>query len=86
MATLIKADETSTEVKPKNNKKHFSLEELQKFVGGYIQIANTTDGRLMIMNEEGRLNGLPFNKIATDLYRNSVIVGDVLVCKQNEVK
>jgi len=85
MATLIKADGTSTEVTPKN-KKDFSLEELQKFVGGYIELCNTSDGRLMVANEEGRMNRLPENKTATALYRHSVIVGDVLVCKQNEVK
>ena len=85
MATLIKSDGTSTEVNPKN-KKHFSLEELQKFVDGYIQLVNTTDGRLMVVYEEGKLNKLPENKIATELCRHSLIVGDVLVCKQNEVK
>ena len=40
--------------------------------------------KLMIVNEEGKLNGLPFNAKASELYPD-VIVGDVLVCDLKEV-
>ena len=68
-------------VKPKNNNT-FTLKELQSFVDGYIQIVKTRDDRLMIMNEEGKINRLPYNEIATSLYiygSHDVVVGDVLV-------
>lgn len=68
-------------VKPKNNNT-FTLKELQSFVDGYIQIVKTRDDRLMIMNEEGKINKLPYNEIATSLYiygTHDVVVGDVLV-------
>ena len=68
-------------VKPKNNKT-FTLKEFQSFVDGYIQIVKTRDDRLMIMNEEGKINRLPYNEIATSLYiygTHDVVVGDVLV-------
>tara|TARA_R110002012_G_scaffold60312_3_gene157978 strand:- start:1397 stop:1666 length:270 start_codon:yes stop_codon:yes gene_type:complete len=68
-------------VKPKNNNT-FTLKELQSYVDGYIQIVKTRDDRLMIMNEEGKINNLPYNEIATSLYiygSHDVVVGNVLV-------
>lgn len=88
MATLIKTNGEEVEVTPKN-KKHFSLEELQSFVGGYIELTETTDGRRMVVNEEGKLSGLPFNAKATQLFvgRNyDSIVGDALVCANKEIR
>lgn len=83
----IEPDGTMTAVSPKNGT-DFSLEELNEFVGGYIEIVSTTDGRIMVLNEEGKLNGLPVNLAATILYGNpnDVIVGDVLVCPPEQIK
>lgn len=62
---------------------YWSLEEMQKFVGGYIEVVRAKDGRWMLVNEEGRIHRLPFNQNATDLYaagsRTNPIVGCVLV-------
>jgi len=80
-AQLVSTNGDVKSVKPKNNKT-FSLKELQSYVDGYIQIVKTRDDRLMIMNEEGRNNNLPYNEIATSLYiygSHDVVVGDVLV-------
>ena len=80
-AQLVSTNGDVKSVKPKNNKT-FSLKELQSYVEGYIQIVKTRDDRLMIMNEEGRNNNLPYNEIATSLYiygSHDVVVGDVLV-------
>jgi hypothetical protein len=78
-------------VKPKNDI-HFKLNELQGFVGGYIEIINLylPIGWIMVCNEEGKLNGLEPNAAATSLYmlnydRINIIFGDVLVCKSNLV-
>lgn len=88
MATLYKTDGTISTVKP-NNGRDFSLEELQKFVGGYIEIVYLDDS-LMVVNEEGKLMGLELNRAATNLYRHYIgvddhIVGDALVCRQGEI-
>lgn len=75
----IKSDGTAVELAPKNGKE-FTLEEMQAFVGGYIEIVYLDDGRMMILNEEGKLNGLPINDKATALFSpHDEIVGDVLV-------
>jgi len=80
-AQLVSTNGDVKSVKPKNNKT-FSLKELQSYVDGYIQIVKTRDDRLMIMNEEGKINRLPYNEIATSLYiygSHDVVVGNVLV-------
>lgn len=55
----------------------FSLEELQRYVGGYIERV-MVGGRTMWVNEEGRIMGLPVNKRASELAAQE-IVGDVLM-------
>ena len=95
MATLIKTDGTMTPVKPKNGK-YFTLEEKQAFVGGYIEFIPTREGNWMTINEAGKINGLPLNKMATLLYKYSItwqderpmfadlIMGDVLYLTAEE--
>ncbi len=85
MAQIIKTDGTKIDVTPQNGR-DFQLSELQKVVCGYIETVNTIDGRLMIVNEEGKLKGLPINEEATKLIRNDVIVGDVLVCSRKQIR
>ena len=77
------------EVFPKN-KKDFSLKELQEFVKGHIEIV-TFDDFIMVINEEGKLQNLPLNFVATLLYQSyygdtDYIVGDCLICKNALVK
>ena len=78
-----------TEVKPINGK-YFKLEELQAIVGGYIECVYLNDGMTMVVNEEGKLKGLPCNDLATEIIRNSgiydVIVGPALVCPSKLIK
>jgi hypothetical protein len=87
MATLIKSNGEETNVLPKN-KTDFQLTELQKFVGGLIEIVKTKDGRTMVINEEGKINDLPINQKASELYQYNefdFIAGDVLICNENEI-
>ena len=63
---------------------HMSLEKLQEIVGGYIRIVKLSDGRTMIVDEEGLLKNKPLNKPATELaqpsiHSNDYIVGNVVV-------
>ena len=87
MATLIKTNGVETNLTPQN-KTDFQLTELQKIVGGLIQIVKTKDGRTMVINEEGKINDLPINQKASELYRYNefdFIAGDVLICNENEI-
>lgn len=89
MAQLIKANGEVETIKPKNGT-DFSLEELQGYVGGYIEIVQLhkeNTGHIMVVNEEGKLHHLPINHIATALYGlRDTIVGDVVVCETNQVQ
>lgn len=90
MATIYKTDGTSVSIQPKNGK-DFSLKEMQEIVDGYIEILDLNDGRIIVLNEEGKCNGLPYNHMATLMYRKAYntldfIVGDVLVCDSKQVK
>ena len=88
MAILIKANGRKKTVSPDNNT-DFSLKELQKYVGGSIQMVQTKDDRIIVMNEEGKIKKLLPNKRATKLYEYGeydYIVGDVLVVQKNQIK
>ena len=84
MATIIKVDGTREELTG-----NLDLQTLQKAVGGYIQIIPTDDDKVMVLNEEGKLMGLPVNEEATMMTRgvlfNDIIVGDVVVAERGEV-
>ena len=87
-AEIIKANGDRMFVEPEN-KKEFTLKELQGFVGGYIQIVETRDSRLIVLNEEGKLNKLPTNGIATAYYKygkKDVIVGDVIIINKDQIR
>lgn len=75
---------------PKNGR-HFSLEELQAIVGGYIELVpivveehGVQTELHMYVNENGKLEPSPVNSLATMLYHNArmtpdFVVGTVLV-------
>ena len=55
-----------------NVKDEPTLESAQEFVGGMVQGIEFPNGDYMIMNEEGKLLGLPVNEEATKLWRSTV--------------
>lgn len=86
MATIYKTNGEVLQTTPKNGK-DFSLEEMQAIVGGYIEIVYLDNGQLMIVNEEGKINGSPLNDNASMLVGyTDLIMGDVLVCESKQVK
>lgn len=90
MAQIIKSNGETKTVEPKNGT-DFELSELQAIVGGYIQVAYLRDDEIMVMDEEGKLKEKDLNLQASLRYRRDVnpydsIVGDVLICKTNQVK
>src|SRR6266852_2067987 len=82
--------QVGVEVLPANGT-NFSLKEAQQLVGGLIEVFPLGDGRIMVCNEEGKLERLPVNVEATILFRRTygaidTIVGDVIVCKSSELR
>jgi hypothetical protein len=72
------------------SKKNVTLKEMQEVVGGYIEFLYLKNNLVMIVNEEGKMIGLPYNPKATLLVQenniNEIIVGDVLVVNQKLIK
>ena len=57
-----------------------TLEEMQEAVGGYIEVVRLAFDRLvMIVNEEGKLRGLPYNPAATAIMGVGGLPGDYIV-------
>jgi hypothetical protein len=95
MATLYTTDGIEIEVKPKGES--FSYEELKMIVGGLVEIVPLPDGRSMVVNEEGKLIGLPKNEEATKMWNkqypiedysfnnDELVVGNALVATDKEL-
>ncbi len=52
-----------------------TLESFQQLVGGYIEVVGLEPGIVLICNEEGKIIGLPANR----LFRNDIIMGTFLI-------
>ena len=75
-----------------------SLEQAQAFVGGYVEGISFPNGDYLIINEEGKLKGLPFNVPASKLWkdtfdndnyitgRDDYVVGNAILIKKNALK
>ena len=48
-----------------------TLKEAQNFVGGWVEGITFPNNDYLIVNEEGKLNGLPLNVKATKLWRET---------------
>ena len=63
-----------------------TLTEMQKFVGGYIEVVYLNKESMMIIDEEGKIKDKPLNKEATDIahehkaiYNTDYIAGDAMI-------
>ena len=90
-AILIQSDGEAKGVIPANGG-DFTLEELQGFVEGYIEIVPLTENVIMVVNEEGK-GVLPLNVPATIIAKaqNAIfpydyIAGNALMCPSEMVK
>ena len=75
-----------------------TLKEAQAFVGGYVEGISMPNGDYLIVNEEGKLKGLPFNEQASKLWkdtfdndnymtgRNDFVVGNAILIKKSALK
>lgn len=60
-----------------------SLEAKQRFVDGHIQVIGLTDEIDLVLNDEGKLDGLPLNRVWLGKDGNilDILVGNVLACR-----
>ena len=88
MAKLYRVNGLVETVQPANGK-DFTLEELQKIVGGWIEVVSVFGDKCIVVDEEGRMKNYKHNKTASQLVYGQVIgdiVGDMLLCSQDEIK
>jgi hypothetical protein len=92
MAQLIKVNGTKQKIVPKD-KRNFKLPEMYNILNcRIIQFVRTKKGKLMVIDEEGKLKEDWIDNInteATKLYVHGEldpIVGDVLICQNKEIK
>ena len=61
------------------------LEELQEQVEGYIECVTLIPGKLvMIVNEEGLIQQLPYNMSASIIARRNIVGNALIVCCDGE--
>jgi len=91
-ARIITPEGEETEVEPANGQT-FTLEEMQRIVGGYVETVIVRDGdrlRRMALNEDGISLRLKPNPKATHLWLRSgggsTVVGTVLVFNRSQLR
>ena len=82
----------------KDSKDEPDLKAAQKFVGGYVEGITFPNGDYLIINEEGKLIGLPLNEQASKLWkdtfdndnyvtgRKDFVVGNAILIKKDALK
>ena len=75
-----------------------TLKEAQAYVGGYVEGIHFPNGDYLIVNEEGKLQNLPFNEEASKLWkdtfdndnyitgRDDFVVGNAILIKRGARK
>ena len=97
METKINTDAAEFKI-IEDSKDEPTLKEAQEFVGGYVEGITFPNGDYLIINEEGKLMGLPLNPEATALWkatfdndnfitgRNDFVVGPAILIKKAALK
>jgi len=78
MATLLNVDGSRQIVHPASPP-HFTLEELQTLVGGYIEVVSLEQGKMLIINEDGKFIDMEYNEQATKRAQGYLFLGDYIV-------
>jgi hypothetical protein len=85
MALWIQVDGTETEVILSKGSSFDKMEEMQKYVGSYYTPVYLSDGKTMLVNEEGIPMRLPYNRKATRLATTKSNLRDITVMAINTV-
>ena len=95
--TKININETEFKI-IKDKKDEPQYKEVSKFVGGMVECVQFPNGDLLLLNEEGKLIGLPLNPEATALWRatfdndnyitgrKDFVVGPAILIKKKALK
>ena len=83
-AKIIYTDKEAEDYTPKNGKT-FGLTEMQEIIGGYVEPIRLNDGRMIIVDEDGKSKDKAVNIPATNILRRDhfttdYIVGTAIVC------
>lgn len=82
--TLVKIDGTYEDIVREGNS--WKLEDLQKLVGGYVELIPLPSGRnVMLADEDGMPKQLKPNGLAT-IYAGRPVVGDVVIIQRRDFK
>ena len=89
-AKIIYTDKEDEDYTPKNGKT-FALTEMQEIIGGYVEPIRLNDGRIIIVDEEGKSKDKAVNIPATNIlrrdhYTTDYIVGTAIVCDADMVE
>jgi len=93
MATLFDPDGTETDVRPAAPEAGFTLSEMYRLIGcETVELVTLADGRLMLLDEDGKARKRPRNREASRLLgiaggmHGDYVAGPALVCADGEVK
>ena len=94
-----KINTTASEFKIIENKKDEpNYKKVSEFVGGMVECITFPNGDLLLINEEGKLKGLPYNPEASALWkatfdndnyitgRKDIVVGPAILIKKDALK
>ena len=89
-AKIIYTDKEDEDYAPKNGKT-FELSELQGIVDGNFEIVRLKDGRIIVIDEEGKSKGKEVNIPATNIlrrdhYTTDYIVGTAIICDADMIE
>jgi hypothetical protein len=93
-ALLYTTDLSVTRIQPANGR-YFTLEEMQRVVGGRIEIIpldrEGLEDRLLVIHEEGKLISLPLNMLATLEWiryygETDFVSGDAIICQPDLIR
>ena len=89
-AKIIYTDKEAEDYTPKNGKT-FARTEMQEIVGGYIEPIRLNDGRMIIVDEDGKSKDKAVNIPATNIlrrdhYTTDYIVGTAIVCDADMIE
>ena len=89
-AKIIYTDKEDEDYTPKNGKT-FALTEMQEIIDGYIEPIRLNDGRIIIVDEDGKSKDKAVNIPATNILRRDhfttdYIVGTAIVCDADMIE
>ena len=89
-AKIIYTDKEAEDYTPKNGKT-FGLTEMQEIIGGYVEPIRLNDGRMIIVDEDGKSKGKAVNIPATNILRRDhfttdYIVGTAIICDADMIE